>query len=47
MAEWDFRPVNSFNMFYFWGIFSIVGPVVGAGDISMNKDLWSSRDTDK
>lgn len=47
MAEWDFRFVNSFNMFYLLGIFNIVGPVVGARDISVNKDLWSSRETDK
>lgn len=47
MAEWDFRFVNSFNMFYLLGIFSIVGPVVGARGISGNKGLWSSRETDK
>lgn len=37
MAEWDFRFVNSFNMFYLLGIFSIVGPVVGARGISGNR----------
>lgn len=34
MAEWDFRLVSSFNLFYLLGIFSIVGPEVGAGDIN-------------
>lgn len=47
MAEWDFRLVNSFNMFYLLRIFNIVGPVIGAGAITMNKDLWSSGETNK
>lgn len=47
MAEWDFRLVNSFTMFYFLRIFNIVGPVIGARAITMNKDLWSSRETNK
>ena len=46
MTEWDFRLVNSFNVFYLLVMFSIVGLVVGAGE-TMNKELWSSGETDK
>lgn len=46
MAEWDFRLVNSFNV-YLLRMFSMFGPVVGTGDITMNKKLQSSGETDK
>lgn len=46
MAEWDFRLVNSFNM-YLLRMFSMLDPVVGAGDVTMNKKLQSSGKTDK
>lgn len=38
MAEWDFRLVNSFNM-YLLRMFSMVGPVAGARDTTMDKEL--------
>lgn len=38
MAEWDFRLVNSLNM-YLLGMFNMLGPVVGAGDTTMSKNL--------
>lgn len=47
MTEWDFRLINLFNIFYLLVMFSIVGLVIGAGDTTMNKELWSSGETDK
>lgn len=38
MAEWDFRLLNSFNM-YLLRTFNMLDPVVGAGDATMNKKL--------
>lgn len=38
MAEWDFRLVNSFNM-YLLRMFSMVGPVAGARDTTVDKEL--------
>lgn len=44
MAEWDFRFINSFNM-YLLRMFNMVGPVVGTGYryTMMNNKLQSCR----
>lgn len=46
MAEWDFRLVNSFNI-YLLRMFSMLGLVVGAGDATVNKKLLPSGEIDK